>query len=89
MLPRYRDPTIWVSLGARGYRTSQCDKDTVLTLTMHTLSLLADLGKKIIHDCDRRNRLCVASNVPGSDQSRRPFARISDNVTLEDFHHSF
>ena len=26
MLPRYRDPTIWVSLGARGYRTSQCVK---------------------------------------------------------------
>ena len=23
MLPRYRDPTIWVSLGARGYRTSR------------------------------------------------------------------
>ena len=62
-------------------------KDTVLTLTMHTLSLLADLGKNIIHDCDRRNQLCVASNVPGSDQSRRPFARISDNVTIEDFHH--
>jgi hypothetical protein len=27
--------------------------------------------------------------MPGSDQSRRPFARISYNVTLEDFHHSF
>ena len=26
-------------------------------------------------------------DMPGSDQSRRPFARISDNVTVADFHH--
>jgi hypothetical protein len=46
-------------------------------------------GKILSHDCDRRNRLCVSSNMSGSDQSRRPFAWISEKVSLEDFHHSF
>ena len=44
-------------------------------------------GKVLCHDCDRRDRLCVSSDVLGSDQFRRPFVRISDNVTIEDFHY--
>ena len=43
----------------------------------HSISI-GRLGEKysivVSHDCDRRDRLSVASDMPDSDPSRRPFA---------------
>jgi hypothetical protein len=65
----------------------------VLTLAMRTLSV-GRLGEKyyliiVIDGIDFVWPQTCLRPTPGSDSSRRPFARIPYNVSLENLHHPF